>query len=151
MSNRLQTSVHGRKLGISTVGNLVAQGLAITSPAADVSITVSAEGASVANRREITIQFKDANGKDLAERATALLLLLGDANGDTFATGTGSTGIAVGTDGAIEALSTKCWIARSEADGDLDLTWLDTGTQVAFLGVLLPTGRLVVSSALTNT
>ena len=150
MSNILQTSLHGRRVGISSVGNLVGNGLVLTSPCADASITVSAEAAVAANRREIAIQLKDANGKDLAERASVLLLLLADANGDAMASGVGSTGIAVGTDGVIEILSTKCWWARSEADGDIDLTWLDTGTQVASLGVQLPNGRLIVSSALTN-
>ena len=31
-----------------------------------------------------------------------------------------------------------------------DLDWLDTGTEAAFIGLKLPNGRYVMSSALTN-
>ena len=109
-------------------------------------------GAEVANVRAITIQFHDGAGANLNYRLCVPILVLADANGDAFATTGGSTGIAVGTDGALLTLvAKKAFLAISEADGDLDLTWTDTGTETAFLAILLPSGKLLLSSALTNT
>ena len=112
-------------------------------------ITVGAEAVNV---RALTIQFQDGAGNDLNYRITVPVIVLADANGDAFVGTGGSTGIAIGTDGALIALvAKKVFLAISEADGDLDLTWTDTGTEVAFLGLVMPDGRLVISAALTNT
>lgn len=109
-------------------------------------------GAEIANVRQIAIQLTDAAGRDIAHRGTVRLALLLDANGDAFAVTGGSTGIAIGADGALLAIvAKKHWLAISEADGDIDLTWTDTGTEAAYLAVILPNGAMVISSALTNT
>ena len=109
-------------------------------------------GAEVANQRAITIQFQDGSGHDINYRLAVLVLVLLDANGDAFVVTGGSTGIAIGTDGALLALvAKKVFVAISEADGDLDLTWTDTGVEVAYLALVMPNGRLIISAALTNT
>lgn len=109
-------------------------------------------GAESTNVRAITIQLLDGDGNDMAFRTPVQVWVLADANGDAFVATGGSTGIAIGTDGALLALvAKKAFIAISEADGDIDLTWTDTGTEAAYLAVVLPTGRMVISSALTNT
>lgn len=116
--------------------------------AAGASITVGAENTNV---RAIAIQLKDGQGKDLAVRAAVDIAVFADANGDAFVATGGSTGIAIGTDGALlPIVAKKLFRAVSEADGDIDLSWTDTGTETAFLGVILPNGKLVMSSALTN-
>ena len=108
-------------------------------------------GAEVGNARAIAIQFKDGPGNDINYRLALLVLVLADANGDAFVGTGGTTGIAIGTDGALIALvAKKVFLAISEADGDLDLTWTDTGTEAAYLGLMMPNGRLIISSALTN-
>jgi hypothetical protein len=108
-------------------------------------------GAKVTNTRPITIQLKDGQGKDIAYRGAVHIALLLDANGDAFAATGGSTGIAIGTDGALLPIVVKKhWLAISEVDGDIDLTWTDTGTEVAYLAVTLPSGKMVISTALTN-
>lgn len=115
---------------------------------AGASVVVSAETANV---RTIAIQLKDAQGKDIAHRAAVQIAVLADANGDAFAAAGGSTGIAIGADGALlPIVAKKLFLAISEADGDIDLTWTDTGTEAAYLAVILPNGRMVVSAALTN-
>lgn len=112
------------------------------------SITV---GAEIGNQRALTIQFQDGAGNDLNYRITVPVLVLADANGDAFVGTGGSTGIAIGTDGALIALvAKKVFLAISEADGDLDMTWTDTGTEAAYLGLVMPDGRLAISGALTN-
>ena len=116
---------------------------------ADASIVVGAENANV---RNITIQLKDAAGADIAVRQAVQIAVLLDANGDAFVVTGGSTGIAIGTDGALLAIvAKKLFLAISEADGDIDLTWTDTGTEAAYLAVILPNGKMIISTALTNT
>lgn len=140
--------IKDRMLMLDTVNRLVSNDIQVTNPCVDASITV---GAEVTNVRAITIQLKDSNGADLAERATVRAFVMADANGDAFATTGGSTGIAIGTDGALLAVvAKKAFIIISEADGDIDLTWTDTGTEVCYLHLELPNGRRVVSDALTN-
>lgn len=142
-------SIHGRALGLGDTGNLIAQENAITPPCVDATITV---GAEVTNVRAITIQLKDANGNDIAYQEIVNIYVVGAANLNAIVTTGGSTGIAIGTDGAILTTVTakKHFIVASEADGDIDLTWTDTGTEVAFLALVLPTGRIIFSDALTN-
>lgn len=115
---------------------------------ADAVITVADEDNDV---RAITIQLKDEAGNDMAERAAVQIAVLLDANGDAFVATGGSTGIEIGSDGALLAIVTKkLFLAISEADGDIDLTWTDTGTEAAYLAVILPNGKIVISDALTN-
>ena len=144
-------SIKGRRLGVSSrYGNLLGKGgdLAITQPCADCSITVAAEAGDA---RAITIQLKDAYGADINYVETVEIIVYFNAAMTAFVVTGGSTGIAIGTDGALlTVVAKKYFLATSEADGDLDLTWTDTGTEVAFLGVRLPNGRVVISSALTN-
>ena len=145
------TSLHGRMLGISQpTGNLVggASQVDITPICADATITVGDESA---NARAITIQLKDANGNDIATAEPIWAFLTTTAARTAFVTTGGSTGIAIGTDGALLAVIAKMlFLLTSEADGDIDLTWTDTGTEAAFLNLILPNGRVITSAALTN-
>lgn len=109
-------------------------------------------GAEVGNGRAIAIQLKDGQGRNLAVRAAVQIAVLADANGDAFVATGGSTGIAIGSEGALlPIVAKKLFLALSEADGRVELTWTDTGSEPAYLAVLLPSGKLAVSSALTNT
>lgn len=142
-------SLHGRRFGLGHKGELIGNGLEITRPCVDASITVGDEDTDV---REITIQLKDIDGNDINYREMVEIFLLLDADGDAFVVTGGSTGIAIGTDGALLALvAKKVFLAISESDGDIDLTWTDTGTEAAYLCLRLPNGRIIVSDALTNT
>jgi hypothetical protein len=148
-------SLMGQYLGLGNRGQLVTHigrdQIDLTRPCVDATITVGAEGASVANQRAITIQLKDAEGRDInyVEEVDIVLFLTADRL--AYVVTGGSTGIAIGTDGALSTIiAKKVFRATSEADGDIDLTWTDTGTEAAFLGVKLPNGRYVMSSALTN-
>ncbi len=143
------TSVHGRRLGLSEKGNLVGNEINITQPCADASITVGAESTNV---RAIAIQLKDADGNDINYAETVEIIVFGAADMLSFASTGGSTGIAIGTDGALLAVvAKKYFLATSEVDGDIDLTWTDTGTESVAVGVRLPNGRVVVTSAFANT
>ena len=142
------TSLHGRKLGIGPLGNIVASGTPITQPAADCSITV---GAQVATARAITINVKRADGVAINYIETLEITVFLDAAGAAYVVTGGSTGIAIDAAGALlTVVSKKHFRARTTAAGVLTLTWTDTGTEAAFLGVRLPSGRMLISTALTN-
>ncbi len=145
-------NVNGR-LGVGNRGQLVVRKgngtVDLTRPCVDASITVGAENTNV---RAITIQLKDAEGDDINYQEIVEIFVVGAANLDAIITTGGSTGIAIGTDGAIleTRVAKKIFTVASEADGDIDLTWTDTGTEVAYLALRLPNGRVIFSSALTN-
>lgn len=138
----------GRLLGISPAGNLTSLGIPLNQPCVDASITV---GAEAGDARAITIQLKDSEGRDIDYVENVMAVLYLNAARTAFVVTGGSTGIAIGTDGALLALvAKKVFLLTSEADGDIDLTWTDTGTEAAFLGLHLPNGRVIMSDALTN-
>lgn len=119
---------------------------------ADVNFTIGDEDMS--DVREINVQFNDEDGNPVGVRCGAIMALFADANPNAFATSTGSTGIAIKSsspDGALLALvASKVWLVVTESDGDLDLEWTDTGTDAAYLGVLLPNGTWAMSAVIQN-
>jgi hypothetical protein len=144
------SSIIGNDVSVASAGNLVngTSEVRMTPACCGATITVGAENT---NARAITIQLTDANGADMAEVTAVHAYLFLNAQATAFAATGGSTGIAIGTDGALLALvAKKAWILTSESDGDIDLTWTDTGNEAAYLGLLLPNGKLVMSDALTN-
>lgn len=115
---------------------------------ASAVITVAAE---VSNVRAISVQLNDATGAAVTTRRVVQVAVLADANGDAFVATGGSTGIAIGTDGALLAIvAKKLFLAISEANGHIDLTWTDTGTEAAFLGVIV-SGKLFIGATMANT
>lgn len=147
-------TIHGKKLEQSTsTRQLISNGIDITRIAVDATITVSDEGETTANTRDIVVTLLDSEGVAIdAVEEVELHMFLNAARTAYVVTG-GSTGITLGAagDGAILiVVAKKVFVATTEATGILDLDWLDTGTEVAFLGVKLPNGRYVMSSALTN-
>ena len=142
------TEIHGRRFGLGHAGQIVNNGIEISPPCVDCSITVAAEAGDA---RDITIQLKDANGNAINYVEEVELVVFLDAAGAAYVVTGGSTGIAEGASGKLFTVtSKKMFRARSTAAGVIALTWTDTGTEAAYLGVKLPTGRTVISAALTN-
>lgn len=147
-------SIIGQVLGQDNKTNkLVSRGIDITRAAVDASITVSDEGETTANTRDIVVTLLDSEGVAISEvEAIELQMFLNAAKTAYVVTG-GSTGISLqgGGDGALLALvAKKIFVATTEATGILELEWLDTGSEAAFLGVKLPNGRIVMSTGLAN-
>lgn len=131
----------GSLLGISHAGNLLQNGKPLSMPCVDAIVTVDPTATSP---RAITIQLLDSEGRDIDYVETVEIIAFGDAGKLSFSAG-GSTGLAIGTDGALLATVAKQhFIATSEADGDIDLTHTDSGTVALFVGVRLPNGRIVM-------
>lgn len=142
------TSLHGRRLGLGPANGLISNDVKVTVPCVDASITVGAEATNV---RNIAIQLKDANGADINYVQSVFLAVYADTGGAAFATTGGSTGIAGGTDGAtLAVVAKKLFLCTSEADGDIDLTWTDTGTESVALAVIFPSGHQVYSEVFAN-
>ena len=147
------TSIHGRRLGLGANQQLVSNGIEISRPCVDATITVSAEGATTANTRDIVVTLLDANGDAINYVETVELILYLDAAQAAFVVTGGSTGLTIGAAGngaVLDVVAKKYFLGMSEATGILDLDWLDTGTEAAYLGVRLPNGRVIISDALTN-
>lgn len=115
--------------------------------ACDASITVAEVDT---NSWSAVIQLKDWNGDDLAVPGTVIVYLASDAAGLDFNAATVTTETAILTDGSLAILLAKiAYLVTSEADGDIGLTITDTGEDTYYVVVVLPTGKLVVSTALT--
>lgn len=144
-------SILGRRFGLGNNNQLSSNGIDISRPCVDATITVSAEGATVANQRDITITLKDSNGIAINyAEMVELIVFSSSAMTDFTATG-GSTGIAAGASGKILALvAKKVFRAISTTAGALAVIYTDTGTDAAYLGVRLPNGRIVAGGLLTN-
>jgi len=115
---------------------------------ADATITVGDEANDI---RAITIQLLDADGNDIASVQSVWIAVFASAAATAFATTGGSTGLAIGSDGALLAVvAKKLFLATCEADGDIDLTWTDTQTESVSVAVILPNGKIVASEAFAN-
>lgn len=137
-----QLSIYGRDLMVTEAGNLAGDGYAITSPCVRATVAVSATATSP---RPIVIQLKDSEGNDIDYVETVMVGVFSDVTRTAFTTTGGSTGIAIGTDGALLAMvAKKLFLATSEADGDIDLTHTDSGTDAAWIGIRLPNGIWVM-------
>ncbi len=107
-------------------------------------------GTPAGNDRAVTVQLQDALGNDVEATQSVTLHVFADAEGLAWATTGGSTGIADIGAGAILVETAKLrFAARSDAASLLQLQWTDSASEVAFLGIDLPSGRTVYSAALT--
>lgn len=148
-------TIIGRRLGLNGYGGLATRQTGVQidlgNKIADAAITVSAEGASVANTRDLTIQLKDANGKALDEAGYfEIILFSSSAMTDFVATG-GTTGVAAGANGKLQAvIAKKLFRAISDTAGLWVGTYLDTGTDPGYLAIRLPNGRIIGGGTITN-
>lgn len=102
------------------------------------------------NDRDINIQLKDANGVNCVGHHNVELTLYLDVVGLAYAVTGGTTGIVDNGAGIIVPLvAKKVFKARTDAVGAIALTWTDTASEVAFLGIEFQSGRTIFSAALT--
>lgn len=149
-ANASPVSIHGRRLGQGIPGALIGgnTGVNLTNPCCNATIDVTVGN----DAGTVVIQLQDANGADIDYVETVMVVLYTSAARTAFATTGGSTGLAIGTDGAALALvAKKVFLVTSEADGDIDFTWTDNATETVALAVYLPNGNVVTSAAFANT
>lgn len=130
--------------GVLTVDNIEA----VEVTALGVDFVVGAEDNDVIN---VAIQVNDGHGDPVAA-SKALHFYLADDDAGLEPTETDPDGgIAIGTDGALIALSTDpaAGILISDENGAVDLDIEESGAGTWYLIVVLPNGSLVVSDAIT--
>lgn len=116
--------------------------------ASQVEFTIDDE--TTANVINVAIQLNNQNGSALATRTAVIAYLSDDANGDSIVATAPSSGWAIGTDGLlIPIVANKAAILVSESDGDIDVNITEAGADTFYLIVILPTGELVASDAIT--
>ena len=149
-----RVSLHGIQMGYADDRGLLSNGYRVTSPAVVADVTISAEAATVANQRDITIVVRDSTGEPVTAPTTVNIWVMKDAAGREITATGGSTGIAeAGTPvGKIieTTVAKKHFVCRTTAAGLLNLIYTDAGTDVAYLGVQLPNGNMIMCGALTN-
>jgi hypothetical protein len=109
-------------------------------------------GAEVSNVITVTIQLRgDASQLDVAGRRAVFAYLSDDANGDSIVATAPDGGWAIATDGLlIPVVASKAAYLVSEADGDIDVAITHAaGAKTCYLVLVMPSGRLVVSDAIT--
>ena len=119
----------------------------IIDVAYDATITVAEKDT---DEWYVYVQLKDFAGNDLEVPGSVLCYLASDSVGLDFNAATVTTETAIKTDGSLAIILAKIlYLATSEADGDIDFTITDTGDDVYYFVVVLPSGKLVVSAAMT--
>jgi hypothetical protein len=131
-----------RQLG-NTTGEFFLNLIPNLNLAANVTFSV---GAEATNAIPVTIQVLDQNGNNLARRTSFRFYLSSDAAGLTPAVLTSAA--AVTTGGIVDA-ATNGGVAVTTAAGLVVLSLTDTGTPTRYVNVVLPSGEVLISPALT--
>lgn len=120
----------------------------LNNQVASATIVVGTEVPNVIN---VTVQFIDAEGTDMATPVAVPWYLADDAAGLNPATVAHSAGASIGTDGAlIESIANLSGLMISEVDGDVDIDFEETGSLTKYLVLVMPTGALIISDAITH-
>ena len=146
------------KLGIrGSIANVTAQNKLIElmeaalGGVAGVTFTVGAAHTDTVN---VAVQLTDEAGANIANKTHLTFMLFTTAAATAFNTLTLTTATAIGTDGTLllEKTTDELYTVMTDVTGsfDVDLVYT-TGAGTLFLGVVLPNGKLAVSTVVTFT
>jgi hypothetical protein len=108
-------------------------------------------GAEAANAITVACQIKNSDGDEIAFPVALKWYWADDAAGLTPTATAHDGGTAAGTDGAIiESVANLSGTAVTEADGDLDIVATDAGVFTTYLVLVMPSGKLQISGAVTH-
>lgn len=111
------------------------------------TFAIGAEGGDSIN---VGVQLLGIDGAPADRRMAVVAYLSDDANGDSVAATAPDGNVAIGTDGVlIPLVADKAFQLISEADGHIDLDIGEAGAATWYLVVVLPSGDLVPSGAIT--
>lgn len=146
-------SMFGLLLGQGNYGQLAskADGVNVRDMTDKIGHAAITIGAEASDARAITVQLYDHLGKAIDYAAMfEIILFSSSAMTDFVATG-GTTGIAAGASGKLQAIvAKKLFRAISTTAGLWAGTYTDTGTDAGYLAVRLPNGRIVAGGLITN-
>lgn len=146
-------SIRGSQLGFDKYGALAAiAGIfgqkRITPRVAHAAITV---GAEAADARAISIQLYDFKGKAIDFAAYFEIVMFSSSAMTDVMSGGGSTGLAAGASGKLQAVVAKLLFrAISTTAGLWTGTYTDTGTAAGYIAVRLPNGEIIGGATITN-
>lgn len=128
----------------------VVQEPAIHSPHKTVETdgVVFTVGAEVANVIAVDVQFKNGEVDVVTDVISCLAYLSDDAAGDTFSA-TAPSSVPTGDDLVILALNRVFLLVTTGTDGKLTVNITEAGADTWFLVVVLPSGKIAVSDAIT--
>jgi len=113
----------------------------------NATISVGTEGT---NAISVTIQLVDGNGDNLTAIAGFSWYLSGDSAGAGIVGTAPNGGTAIGASGKIaELVAEKAGYLLTDATGKAIITLTDSTTPTFYLVVILPIGKVVISSAIT--
>jgi len=118
-----------------------------------VDATISVANAASGGADVCTIQLLGENGDALNGVGAVFFYIASTASGDTLAIdGTTTSDLAIATDGLLieEVTDLAGWLV-SESDGAIGLTVTVITAYTAYLVLVMPDGRLVISDVLTYT
>lgn len=148
---RTVKSIAGRRLGLGAYNQLVSNGINLSQPAVDAAITISAEGATTADTRDITITLKDASGNAIDYAENFEIIMYSTSAMVDFVAAGGSTGVQQGASGKLLAIvAKKIFACITTTAGLWAGSYLDTGTAAGYLAVRLPNGRVIGGGTVTN-
>lgn len=117
-----------------------------SSPCDGATFVIGTEAANVIT---VAVQLK-SGVDDLAERAFVKAYFSTDAAGDTVKSNDAAMTTAGGTDGQlIELVADRLYALVSEVDGDIDVAITKTDAGTIYLNIVLPSGKIVTSAAIT--
>lgn len=110
-----------------------------------------AVGAEASNAITVTIQLKDSGNTNLAAIGHVDAYLSDASTGVAISASAPATSVAAGAAGKIiKELTTKlAWKLQSSAAGVINLVITETGAATWYLVVVLPSGKQIVSGAIT--
>lgn len=116
-----------------------------------ISATIT-EGTPTTGAWPVAIQLTDIAGNDIQACRGVFAYISKNSDGSTIsADGTDTTEFVIGTDGLfVETLADVAGMLISESDGDIDVVITVASDKTAYLVLVMPDGRLVISDALTN-
>lgn len=127
-------------LSVAEIGSLAAI-------PADAVFTIGDEATNVIN---VAVQLNDADDAAVTGAHSVFAYLSDSATGADIAATAPSGGVANGTDGfAVPVVAGKAFQLVTDATGAIDIDIEEAGTDTFYLVVVLPSGALVVSGAIT--
>lgn len=146
-------SLVGKLLGLGAYGNLVTRNaggtpIDLTDRIGSATITI---GDEATDARAISIQLKDHAGVNIDFAAYFEIVMFSSAAMTDFVATGGSTGLAAGASGKLQAIiAKKLFRAISTTAGLWAGTYTDTGTDIGYLAVRLPNGRVIGGGLVTT-
>ena len=116
---------------------------------ANVAITIGDETANTVN---LALQLLDSRGDNLCVEMSIIAFLSDDPDGMTVISTSPNGHVAAGMNGGcVHLVTDKVFLLNADANGQLDIDIVESGAATWYLVFMFPTGKRIVSAAITFT